>query len=101
MRPQRLPHVLVARERIEIVARQPDHRTGVAQRPVMRIGLGEHLVAIQIDVVRGDRAAHVRALYSAMTGLRSTPIPDTSTSTTSPGFMNSGGLRFNPTPPGV
>lgn len=39
--------------------------------------------------------------YSAITGLRSTPIPETSTSTVSPGFMNSGGLRFSPTPPGV
>ena len=38
---------------------------------------------------------------SATTGLRSTPMPLTSTSTTSPSFMNSLGVRRAPTPPGV
>ena len=33
--------------------------------------------------------------------LRKTPIPSISTSTTSPGFIQSGGIRFTPTPPGV
>ena len=39
--------------------------------------------------------------YSAMTGFRSTPISLISTSITSPGFIQSGGLRRDPTPPGV
>src|SRR5690606_8268152 len=37
----------------------------------------------------------------ATIGLRSRPTPSISTSTTSPGFMNLGGLRLHPTPAGV
>src|SRR5690606_21466063 len=37
----------------------------------------------------------------ATMGLRSTPMPSISTSTTSPGFMKRGGLRLQPTPAGV
>ncbi len=36
-----------------------------------------------------------------MTLLRSTPMPEISTSTVSPGLIHSGGVRFAPTPPGV
>ena len=43
-----------------------------------------------------------RDQFSAMIGLRKTPSPPSiSTSTTSPGFIHSGGLRANPTPSGV
>jgi hypothetical protein len=38
---------------------------------------------------------------SSTTGFRSTPIPETSTSNTSPAFSHTGGCRFDPTPPGV
>ena len=41
-----------------------------------------------------------RAVHHAIR-LRSTPIRSISTSTTSPGFRNSGGLRAKPTPLGV
>ena len=34
-------------------------------------------------------------------GFRRVPTDEISTSTTSPGFMNSGGVRLTPTPPGV
>ena len=39
--------------------------------------------------------------YSAMTGFVSVPTPVIETSTVSPGWSNSGGLRAYPTPPGV
>ena len=42
-----------------------------------------------------------RQAASSATGLRSTPTRSTSTSTMSPCFIQSGGVRFAPTPPGV
>jgi hypothetical protein len=38
---------------------------------------------------------------SATTGFTSSPSPSTRTTTSSPGFSQRGGLRANPTPPGV
>jgi len=39
--------------------------------------------------------------FSSTTRLRSVPMPEISTSSTSPGFIQSGGLRRCPTPSGV
>src|ERR1035441_6939055 len=47
-------------------------------------------------------AASRRPPYpSATTGFTSSPSPSTRTTTSSPGFSQRGGLRANPTPPGV
>ncbi len=54
--------------------------------------------ALALGLQRRVFDAHAQS--SAMV-LRSTPMASTSTSTTSPGFMNTGGLRLLPTPPGV
>src|SRR6187455_1741258 len=43
----------------------------------------------------------LRPQSSATIGLRSRPTPSISISQTSPGFIHSGGLRTQPTPPGV
>lgn len=55
---------------------------------------------MQCEVVDG-MDADVCHVASALTGLRSRPTPSISTSQTSPGFMNTGGLRAKPTPAGV
>ena len=49
------------------------------------------------------RAQHARTAQrdSSTTGFRSTPIPEISTSSTSPALSQTGGWRLLPTPPGV
>ncbi|MEY4681922.1 MAG: hypothetical protein RLZZ276_3571, partial [Pseudomonadota bacterium] len=50
---------------------------------------------------RGARSIDPRWPQPSLTTLRSVPTPVISISATSPGFMNSGGVRAAPTPPGV
>src|SRR6516162_4815548 len=51
---------------------------------------------------RGNERIIVDSRYvSSITGLRSTPISGTATSTTSPGLSQTGGLRCTPAPVGV
>src|SRR6188508_3468760 len=50
---------------------------------------------------RERRESHQREDQSPATGLRSVPMPLISTSTVSPAFIQRGGLRPAPTPPGV
>ena len=85
-------------------------------------GADQHIVVadlrrIDVDIVEDVRSpgranqdcfhhrplcdAGIRGAYSSTTGLRNTPIFSISTSTTSPAFMNIGGLRVKPTPAGV
>ena len=54
----------------------------------------------RLPAIRAD-VKQIKSNYPATTGFRSSPTPSISTSTSSPGFKNTGGLPTTPTPGGV
>ena len=60
MVPQRLSHILVTRDCPQLVLWQPNSRSEFAQYPVMRIGVVQNLVAVDVDIVRYWALAHDR-----------------------------------------
>src|SRR3954451_6086337 len=93
-------------DRVAVVPRPPLRRHECArqlvaphhvrQRVVRRLDAAQQ--AAERAVIAGWLVLHAHA---ATTGLDTTPIPSTSTSTTSPSFIDSFGSRAQPTPGGV
>ena len=53
MTEQRLAHVRVPADRPQAVLRQPDRSSEIPQRLVVRIGIVQHRVGVEVDVVVG------------------------------------------------
>ena len=85
---------------VSAIDRQRRHRSG--QRVLLgieqRLARREHIGA-ERGAHRSNRAGRVG--HSATTGLVNVPTVPIDTSTVSPAFMYSGGVRLSPTPPGV
>ena len=65
------------------------------------IGHGETIAGDAADCGTKSPVVRCSNYFSSTIRVRSTPIPVISTSSTSPGFIQSGGLRLCPTPSGV